>query len=532
MNKLNILFLFILFSASNLLAQEQELPSSEKEVLKKFNAKLATANKLKRTFELPVLDNDQTYLSDYKTSDKTVSLDYAKADIKALAIETEVDKEIHKFYLEGAMGLPLNPYGAASYSFNKDQVDIILSGKYLSYDDDSYKNNTDIDINLASNFIVKDMLKLEVGGGYGIMNRGLITNLDSNLYVDRKLNGINTSIGVSNSQETRSEINYSLGYNLETWKDNFDHEQFRHQLKGSLDKQLGTYWSAAVQGDFQYTTFKQDTFESKKETIAGLYPSLLLSKSKYTLEFGTWAGSIADEFTILPNISFTYTINPQSSIHAGLRSGYIQQDFKYSTKINPYLNYESPEIETQTYMSPYLGIQFAKSGYNIDLEASYHLTEKFQHFANDTLQLLAPRFNNVYSDVDFIGIRAQISKRLNNGLDVALVYKHRIVQSNDLDLFHIPIYNASLNVQYNELLDSKLSINSSFDLEGGRKYLSGEGTKTIDPILDLKIHGSYEIGKNVAVYLGIRNALNNKKEQFHQYERIGINPYLGAWIKI
>ncbi|MEL6845333.1 MAG: hypothetical protein AAFP02_19170, partial [Bacteroidota bacterium] len=115
--------LSILFLPFLLLAQPDDLPGGEVEVIKNFDARLLDTEKVKIKPDLPPLDTSTQRLT-YAIPTKLMPLEYLPPRIRPVAIRTEKNSKGFKGYAKLGYGIPNSPYGEVGYrSFVQDQYD-------------------------------------------------------------------------------------------------------------------------------------------------------------------------------------------------------------------------------------------------------------------------------------------------------------------------------------------------------------------------------------------------------------------------
>ena len=555
--KLNKIFIVILFSASQLLAQD--IGTTEVRVVEGFkptipeasrlNEKAAFADTIKkvRTQEYAVIATDLK--SDYKT--RPLKAAKVKADKIARLYGTKVSVGFGNAWTTKASIVHNSKrsktlsYGIISNHF-ANKYDVISSssstklpntakmskntmhlyGKKISASH-IFMANLDYDRRTA-NWIEQNPALPE--DRRGLVNRFAYTKLSfSTIYKELAADKLkhHTTFFVSDLNEF-SENQIHLSTNLsKTIKD----------LPFSLEIELN---------DYLHYNNPESKFESTNVQSFHFSPSTSITKYGFEFDLGLEFHYLSDgtPFDIFPHIKATKElVKDVLLVFGGLRHSEQRHTLKSLSDENPYIHsYATNQTilvgnamtqnlkrtdsdELYVAMRNVLAVDEVFEG-----SLAYGIVHNFAHFIG-TDNLNYNRFLVDYIDVKQLHVNASYDRKINN---IISVNANANYYNWDKEVYHKPSFKASLSAPVN--LRDKIKVAPSLSYIGKRKTNSSFDSEPVFlPViveeLPAQFHMNlgvyYNYTQNISAYLQLNNLTNSKQDVWIGYREVGFNGLFG-----
>ena len=560
--KLNKIFIVILFSASQLLAQD--IGTTEVRVVEGFkptipeasrlNEKAAFADTIKkvRTQEYAVVETDLK--SNYKTrplkaakvkADKITQLYATKVSIGFGNAWTTKASIVHNSKRSKTLsyGILLNHFA------NKYKVPLVLEGFQPAIPREPY--------------LVKNSKNtLHLYGKKISASHILIANLD----YDRRTTVYHLPyFNVLPSEENcRNRFAYTkLSFSAisrELAADKLKHHTtfFVSDLNEFSENQihLSTNLSKTIKGlpfalgielnDYLNYNNPDSKFESTNVQSFHFSPSTAITKYGVDFDLGIEFHYLSDgtPFDIFPQIRATKElVKDVLLVHGGLRHSDQRHTLKSLSDENPYIHSYGTD---QTILSGNAILQNLKRTDSDELyvamrnvlaedevfegSVAYGMVGNFAHFVRD-YNLNYNRFLVDYIDVKQLHINANYDRKINN---IISVNANANYYNWDKEVYHKPNFTCDISTPVN--LRDKIKVAPSLSYIGKRKTNSSFGSEPVFlPVIveelpsqfhmNLGVHYNYT--KNISAYLQLNNLTNSKQDMWRDYREVGFNGLFG-----
>jgi len=561
--KLNKIFIVILFSASQLLAQD--IGTTEVRVVEGFipsipqasrlNEKAAFADTIKkdRTQEYAVVETDLK--SDYKT--RSLKAAKVKADKIAQLYGTKVGLGFGNAWTTNASivhnskrsktlsyGILLNhfankyevPYytdpdavhptiGVFPYELKNSKNTMHLYGKKISA---SYIFVGNLDYDRRTAFFGSTNPYLLSEKNY--RNRFAYTKLSfsaisKELAADKLKH--HTTFFVSDLNEL-SENQIHLSTNL---------SKTINGLPFSLEIELNDY--------LNYNN-SDSKFESTNVQSFHFSPSTSLNKYGFDFDLGLEFHYLSDDtpFEVFPQIKATKElVKDILLVYGGLRHSEQRHSLKSLSDVNPYIH--SYGIN-QTIFSGNVTLQNLKTTDTDELyvamrnvlakdevfegSVAYGTVQNFAHFVGSD-DLSYNRFLVDYIDVKQLHINVNYDRKIN---EIIGLIANANYYNWDVEVYHKSNFTCDISAPIN--LRNKIKVAPSLSYIGKRKTNSSfESEPVLLPILleelpsqfHMNLGVYYNYTKNISAYLKLNNLTNSKQDMWIGYREVGFNGLLG-----
>jgi hypothetical protein len=554
--KLNKIFIVILFSASQLLAQD--IGTTEVRVVEGFkptipeasrlNEKAAFADTIKkvRTQEYAVVETDLK--SNYKTrplkaakvkADKIAQLYGTKVSVGFGNAWTTKASIVHNSKRSKTISYGIllnhfaNKYDIISSSSTKfsntaknSKNTMHLYGKKISASH-IFMANLDYDRRTA-NWIEQNPSLPE--DRRGIVNRFAYTKLSfsaisKSLAADKLKH--HTTFFVSDLNEF-SENQIHLSTNLSK------------TIKGlpfALEIELNDY--------LNYNN-KDTRFENTNVQSVHFSPSASITKYGIDFDFGVEFRYLSDDtsFEIFPQIKATMElVKDVLLVYGGLRHSDQRHTLKSLSDENPYIhsyganqtilggNVVSQDLKRTDTDELYVAMRNVLAKDEVfEGSVAYGIVQNFAHFVGaDNLNY--NRFLVYYSDVKQLHVNANYDRKINN---IISVNANANYYNWDMEVYHKPNFTCDISTPVN--LRDKIKVAPSLSYIGKRKTNSSFDSEPVFlPViveeLPAQFHMNlgvyYNYTQNISAYLQLNNLTNSKQDVWIGYREVGFNGLFG-----
>jgi hypothetical protein len=554
--KLNKIFIVILFSASQLLAQD--IGTTEVRVVEGFkptipeasrlNEKAAFADTIKkvRTQEYAVVETDLK--SNYKTrplkaakvkADKIAQLYGTKVSVGFGNAWTTKASIVHNSKRSKTISYGIllnhfaNKYDIISSSSTKfsntaknSKNTMHLYGKKISASH-IFMANLDYDRRTA-NWIEQNPSLPE--DRRGIVNRFAYTKLSfsaisKSLAADKLKH--HTTFFVSDLNEF-SENQIHLTTNLSK------------TIKGlpfALEIELNDY--------LNYNN-KDTRFENTNVQSVHFSPSASITKYGIDFDFGVEFRYLSDDtsFEIFPQIKATMElVKDVLLVYGGLRHSDQRHTLKSLSDENPYIhsyganqtilggNVVSQDLKRTDTDELYVAMRNVLAKDEVfEGSVAYGIVQNFAHFVGaDNLNY--NRFLVYYSDVKQLHVNANYDRKINN---IISVNANANYYNWDMEVYHKPNFTCDISTPVN--LRDKIKVAPSLSYIGKRKTNSSFDSEPVFlPViveeLPAQFHMNlgvyYNYTQNISAYLQLNNLTNSKQDVWIGYREVGFNGLFG-----
>lgn len=532
MNNLHRYFIIAFLACSyTLCAQESsDLPNSEKEIIKNFQANLAEANILPIKVEAVSIDTNRAFIRQYKLTTQPVELEYPAPKMKPLAVQQEENPTAKPFYLKAGYGLPNNPFVEAGYTLASDDYKVTLHGLYESIEDSKLEwlRFSDLATSLSGYYGLTDNVNIFGDFSYAREKYG-IRPIDNSSSTTITYTIPILRAGIQNSSSTRADIDYVFHYQFRPLKTEFIKEN-NHQAYAQLKKYIGESKKQAVSfhASAEFNSVPLESAINNELFILGLEGQH--SDDRWRLNGGLDVGLDGDQTILLPQLEISALLSQSIQPYLGVRSNAQLTTMYHLSRLVPYTFFFP--ATTNFSREAFLGARGRHAFVKYDAFVGLAWSE------NDALFL--PRssgFPVIYDDLRTWTIAANVDADVMDNLTVGtnIAYYNYTAETRQA-AYQRPTFIGEIHGQYSGLLSQKLQLKLSVETISGIR--SKEDDFISSPVIVLKPQwnvdflASYEIYKSVDVFLQVNNILDNKNPRYIRYPQIGINPQLGVKLRL
>lgn len=527
---LAILHLSGFWIVSSCLAQVQ-LPAEEVQVVRDFDARLASAERLLMNPQLPPFDTTQVSY-DFRIRDRQLDYDYQPPEIRALGMGRAELEESYSSYLRAGYGTPKSPLADAFTSFRGNNYQLYAEGNHYSVDNR----------NTLENQII-GRTHLGVGGEYvfspaffidGHLNYDHLINdlygydheVDSFSREDaaRRFNQFQADFSLGSKESNSWGLKYKLKTAYQNTSDNLLASENQFRLLGDLSWEITDNQSFELEAQAQFINFTDSISDDAIGlNIYSLKPTYSYLADKFSARVGLFFGSANEATLIFPEIHAQYSVlEDQVIAYMGSTASLQAQGFSQLTRRNPYFTNTMDSLYATRQWEIYAG---AKGRYN---QLKYNLQAAYQNFSN--LAFFTPNFADTrffdafYESGSAIDISLNLKYPVTENLTTTLTLNQKIFSLDSLESpIHTPTFTADFRTEYATLSD-KLDLWFEIRFQNGVDYFDSENEiDQLDGLFDLSLGADYFFAEHWGVFVHGYNLTNNTRQRWNQYPIIGRN---------
>ena len=553
------IFLFAVMANQALLAQQEDLPNEEVEVIKDFDARLIETEKVEITPTLPKPNNaDKTQT--YSIPTRSLQVEYLPPKIRPLAMKRDKLPEQYDGFVKLGYGIPSSPYAEASYFTYRDNLNIGGKFRHHSANFDNVENQrfADNEVELKGAYYKEE--GFAIGGDIGYTSNQVhyygYNNNDSNPVdstgsfgvnreqVKQTFNTLKFGGTFFNGERTQGDINYKAGLNFYNTRDNFAARETGFDAFGNATKWVADKHAINVGLKIDLTRFRDGdsgNSDSLRQTLNNFYltPNFTYHADAFKVKVGVNLVAVDGDFNFFPDIEASANIvGNKFTVFAGAEGNLQKNTLRSLSDYNPFIKtFGSLEIRNTDYNHFYGGIRGAFGAINYKAQAGFKIVDNLALFLNDyedfittdVGQISLDRLEVLYDDGNIFNVQgsleAPLFKNFNLGGTVS-------VNAYDLDnqerAWHLPATEFNVNASY-KLLEEKLLLKGELFVANGVPYITPEGnTDNLNALFDVSAGAEYVITEHISAFLDVNNLLDNNRERWNSYQTYGLNVLFGV----
>jgi len=533
------LLLFMIAISFNANAQKDttKLNLNQVEVVKAFEANLATAERVAIS---PVMPTKPAFEPIY-TYDITIipfDIKYPDPIIKPLAMNADEPYIVKNGYIQAAYGLLKNPAIMAGY--HKAKKDTYNAGIHLDYTAlDNTKNTplqkySDLNAGVYGSYLIKENMAVDAQMKVGTQRRYFYhTDLGVDTLfaeADSKRNITNTLIeaAVRNVERTSLGLDYRVGVSLgNTSMTNTQISESSSKIMASVSKYFGDKAVLDLKGSYEYTGLEADTSHSLN--VVNFKPTLKVDFDKLSVVVGVdYLYGSRNQSSLFPEIAITYALMAQKiQVFARVGQDHFINSITNTYSDNPYINGQLDSLTMSVTKSMHGGVKGNFSFLRYEVSGGYKMVARQQFLLNNRTDLRY--FDRLVDDMNVLFISGNVEFVLTD----QIIIGGRLTQ-NFYDLatlsnaWHLPNLVAAPYFK-TQLLNNKLNITGELYFNDNVDYLDKAGNITKSNVLfDFNLSASYDITPDFKVFINGINLFDNKFERWYGYPSVGFNAQVGA----
>ena len=535
-------------------AQDPDIPSSEVEIIRDFDARLLDTEKLDIAPSLPTLDTTTQRLV-YSIPTRSIGVEYLPPKIRPLAMKRTTLQDPYNGYLKLGGGFPASAFAEGSYHlFAQDKIDVGIDIRHHSANNTNNIENQRFSETTAglestyysgAGFAVNGNMRYTIDDeyffGYNFDNPTPPTQEIAKERVRQRFSIFEAGADIFNGERTVGDFNYSAGFDFYNITDG----ELDTGRENGFDLHInGTKWfadqhplSVTLRTDFTTYRFTDDD----KETLNNFYlqPNFTYHADAWKVKVGMNLASFDDEFSFFPDAEASANvINSILAAYVGATGDLKKNNLRTLSAYNPYIMTRftgESSIRNTRELHFYGGIRGNYSGFSYQAEVGYKIADELPLYisevdARDVVDLY--RFRVVYDSVGIFTVGGTLGTTILNGLELlGTVNLNTYSLTEQEEPWHLPNLEFNATARYRTLAN-KLMVKGELYIADGVPYRDVNGTiDELNALFDLSLGAEYRFGDNFGAFLDIYNLANNKRQRWYRYPTFGINILAGVTAK-
>lgn len=577
------LLLSMILMGSVLIQAQDDLPSSDIEVVKDFEARLDDSKRLDMSPSLPKVQKvDKNYT--YNISSKQLQVDYDPPTLKPIGMGSEKNPESFNGYLKAGYGTQKQPYGELAYvaqlgkgssksrggsrarpgsrsrgsarprgtssrSGRSSRSTTVSSpgsaqlGIHLKHHS---AEGSDIENQRFSHTGGKLDFKTQTSQGFTIRAEAGYAQNDEFLYgynqdsvsftedeARRRFQTLDLGLGIFNSVENSLGIDYSAEGKFYNHKDNLDNKEdafiiaigagkwFNEQHKGGID----------LVTDYSSYTLDCETCDFAPQELFNfsIKPYIDLHFGNVKLGIGANFATNDGAFDVFPAIEAALPVaGNRFVVFAGAKGGFEKNNFRTLTEYNPYVGIDSVfNTEVRDY---YGGLKGNIKRFTYQGKVSYKQTKNLALYLNNEND--GRFFRTITDDVDILSIGGNITFDVTDNVSILGGISQNIYTlETEEKAWHLPSFEANGGVQFTSP-NQKVKVRGEIFVEDAVPYINNLGeVDNLNTLLDVNVNAEYSLTKNFGLFLDLNNLAGNERQRWNGYPQLSLNVVGGITAK-
>lgn len=528
---------YLTFFVGSLMAQN-ELPTSQVEVVKQFEARLAEANRITIQPEDVVVPTLPPTFK-YSVIDHQESVTYNAPEIKPRGYRTGRGPEIYRGYLKAGAGWPLNYLGQFGYRFDMDRSrNANIFADLRGLNDGNIQNRKVMNASVKGDMNYYTDLGLKLSGFAGF-HRDMYHYYNPPVEIDSlttsKVAYTDFHVGASiqNHKENDFGIDYLLKIEGNFLNSNFAQKNNTFNITGRVGKNFGETVVLSV-GLASYNDIYKD-IQDIKQNYFEFNPELTYSTGRFKLSGGVLVLSSGSDAAIKPDGEIEVGIIP-NTIHAfvGADGGYKINTLRNFIVENPFMAHTIDSLHITNINHYYAGVKGNISGISYQLQGGYRAMNDLALFQIrpplDTLEDYFILYEPIFDDATNIYGELSISMPLLNNLNVYSLIRYDHYEMEELaEAYYIPSTKVQLGGKYS-MMEGRFNLGLDFNFLTAVKYPENEFQKP-NAVFDINLSGEYLFTENFGAFLQLNNLADSRYIRWQDYEGLGLNVLAGISVR-
>lgn len=531
------IFLVFALCTQTLFAQN-DLPTSEVEVVKQFQARLIESKRI------PVEPGETVvqplpHQFEYDVIDHQESITYDPPVIKPRGYRIGKGPTTYRGFLKAGAGWPLNYMGQFGYRFDLDRdrnANIFADLRGLN--DGKIENREVMNAKVKGDMNWYTSLGMKLNGFAGYQ-RDMYHYYNPPVFVDSlttsKVNYSDFSIGASlkNYEKNDLGIDYEVRIEGKFLKSSFAQKDHTFNIQGKVGKSFGE--SVLLEVGLASFNDSYEAIDKIKQNYFELNPVLSYSTGRFRLSGGVYVLSSGSDASIKPDAEVEYGILP-NRLHAfiGADGGYQINSMRNLITENPFLAHTMDSLKITNTNHYYGGVKGTINAITYNLQGGYRFRKDLPIFQiKPPVNPLEPHFllyAPVFDDAQNIYGELSVSMPLLDNLNIYSLIRYDHYEMDLLpEAYYIPSTKVQIGGKYS-MMEGRLSLGADFNFLTAVKYPDNEFKKP-NAVFDINLNGEYLFTENFGAFIQLNNLADSRYIRWQDYEGLGLNVLAGISVR-
>lgn len=535
---------FLLLFASVALFAQGDLPGSEVDVVRSFEARLAEAERIGVTPILPPADTT-IRRQNYSVNARPLNIDYPAPIIRPRGISRDKPQETQDGFFKIGAGFPSALYADLSYNITGlENFDLGFFAHRHSFNNNANVENqrtADTNFGAQGTYYNEKGFAVNLSTKYTGLTRYYYGYNFPEIEVDslpsftaeqarQRFNTFEIAGSLFNGVRTAADFDYSADVDLYLMDATNATRENGFGISLSATKWFADRDPLDIKLRTEFTNYR----DTSKQSLNNFYlnPSYTLHlNERMKLKLGVNITSNEDNFNFFPDLEVSAVVVPGVATAFIGADGTIQRNsLRTLAEFNPWIK-PRLRIRNSDYNRLFGGLSGTAYGISYRAEVSYKNVNNLALFLLDRSTEL-PKFDVVYDTAQVVTIQGTVTVPLIKNLDISGTVAQNIYTLESQEKpWHLPSFDFNAAAIYT-MAEQGLQVRADLFLQNGVPFqnINGEADN-LNALFDLSLSGEYALTENIGIWLQLNNLANNKRQWFTQYPTIGFNVLAGASIR-
>jgi hypothetical protein len=534
----------LLLTATTTLFAQTDLDDNEVTVVSNFEARLTDASRVRITGIKPPADTNRRQ-QQYFVVDRPISIDYPAPVIRPRGVSRAKAEPGKNGFIGLGIGLPGALWGDLSYDLSSvDNAELGIYANHFSFNNNGKVENqksSDTRFGVGGTYLFDQGFAVSGGADFTAQSRYYYGYNFPEIETDsvpsftddqvrQRFNITDIHADIFNGVRTAADFDYKAGISLYLMDGDPAVRESNIDINVQATKWISDKQPLDIKLRADFTTYK-DTSSQKLNNIYFSPSYTTAIAGRYRLKIGLNITSQDDDFDLFPDVSLNAPIiDGLLSAFVGAEGSLQKNTLRTLSDYNPWVR-PRLRVRTSEYLRFYGGVEGTFSGVSYRAEASYKDLDNLATFQLDRSQAI-PQFMVTYDDGSIFTLQASGTMEPIKNMKVNASIAQRFYNLETQEkAWHLPSFSLNAGADY--LLEKQnVTVGANLFMENGLPYQDAAGeAQTLSPLIDLNLHGEYDISENFSAWLRVNNLLGNNRERFVQYPTIGLNLLVGVSAK-
>ena len=536
---INILLLVLSngYAQTDTLAQSEDLPTDQVEVIKNFRANTLNTAAIFYSAVIDEIEREkQIFIYDFEIP--KIEFVAPEPKIRPLAYDEPLIRELHDGFIDLSFGSLSFPRVAAGYNYNiEDWFEIGFTGSYYTIDDseEEYRDVNHTDLNVYSTYHLSPSLAIKAGLDYFLDDRyfyakplSLLPDMQDSL--NRSFNRFVFNGGLQYVQNKSRGIVAEFMFNYwQTDIDNYGINEDVFDFNLNLDKVIDDQVVFSLRSNYKTFNSDQENFDvSSNFNYLNVSPQVRYRKGRSDLFIAAEINKLADSSLVFsPSAVLKQNLSEVIDIRLGYSSIYQVQDANHVYQKNGHVAFAFYDYAGYQLNQAFIQPVYFSGGKSFSLKLAYNFEKNA--FINDVF--LDPNlvsFSRIPSD-NYISFTPKMVFS-DLPIDILIEGNYRLRKDSE---FLLPQWDAKVELK-KSFMEDRLDMSLNYSMIDNYNLLlnsNPELAKQNEVFNSLNFSAKYKVLDKLSLYVDADNLLNQQYEFANNYLTYGMIIRGGVFVK-
>jgi hypothetical protein len=347
----------------------------------------------------------------------------------------------------------------------------------------------------------------------------------------RKFNRYDASFTLSKPYAPETSLNYKAWFHYLTDQDDLGSREKGLKIGGEANTKFG---NASNPVGISAEADLSNLVHAEEYALNNIlvHPYFGYNIGNLELHIGGIALLSNQDNEMLPDIEIAFRTPPSLfTLMAGWKGTVEKSNFHFLSTYNPYISTRLDSLANTISRRIYAGFRGGAGSTAYEVTGFYTRFEGMAFFLQD--EDVPEQFLPVYDNGSYVGIEGSIRFEVLKHIYLRAQLSQRFYTlDHEAKPWHRPSFGVNGQLTYAGDGD-QFHVSFIFNGENGLPYRTVGGTETsLDPLIDLNLHGDYYFSGTIGAFAEVNNLLGNNRERWASYPSYGFNVKAGVLFRL